>query len=126
VSAHLQGWVDLVFGCKQRGQAAVDACNVFYYLTYEGAVDVHTLSDAQQRAAIEAQIAEFGQTPIQLFKRRAPRRAAPPAAALPLLNAPHVLQRGQGSSAVAVNGRRGVVALLLEGGKGTRVVQVRG
>jgi hypothetical protein len=40
VSANLHHWIDLIFGHKQRGPAAVDADNVFYHLTYEGAVDI--------------------------------------------------------------------------------------
>lgn len=32
-SAGLHGWIDLIWGAKQRGQAAVRADNVFYHLT---------------------------------------------------------------------------------------------
>ena len=35
-SANLHHWLDLVFGAKQTGQAAVEADNVFRHLTYEG------------------------------------------------------------------------------------------
>lgn len=45
---------------------------VFHYLTYEGAVDLDTISDPMERVAITLQINEFGQTPRQLFKRAHP------------------------------------------------------
>ena len=49
VSEHLNEWLDLVFGFKQQGKAAQDAANVFYYLTYEGAVDLDDIADPMQR-----------------------------------------------------------------------------
>jgi len=61
VNRHLHAWIDLIFGCKQKGQAAVEADNLFYYLTYEGAVDLEQVADPVERAAFETQIREFGQ-----------------------------------------------------------------
>ena len=74
MSAHLHLWVDLIFGHKQRGQAAVDATNVFHHLTYEGSVDLSAISSDRQRLAIESQVRFFGQTPMQLFRRPHPAR----------------------------------------------------
>mmetsp|Transcript_7408 Transcript_7408/g.24883 ORF Transcript_7408/g.24883 Transcript_7408/m.24883 type:complete len:2990 (-) Transcript_7408:33-9002(-) len=75
VSRNLHSWIDLIFGCAQRGQPAVDRHNVFYYLTYEGAVDLDALEDADQRRAIETQIVNFGQTPTQIFRKAHPPRS---------------------------------------------------
>lgn len=50
VSGRLHEWLDLVFGASQQGRAAVEACNVFYHLTYEGAVDLDEIADPLQRA----------------------------------------------------------------------------
>ncbi|TNN27289.1 Neurobeachin-like protein 1 [Liparis tanakae] len=68
VSAHLHEWIDLIFGYKQRGPAAVEALNVFYYCTYEGAVDLDAITDEKERKALEGMISNFGQTPCQLVK----------------------------------------------------------
>uniref|UniRef100_A0A803YQR5 Neurobeachin-like protein 2 n=1 Tax=Meleagris gallopavo TaxID=9103 RepID=A0A803YQR5_MELGA len=74
VSAHLHEWIDLIFGYKQRGPAAVEALNVFYYCTYEGAVDLDALTDEKERKALEGMINNFGQTPCQLLKEPHPQR----------------------------------------------------
>ena len=45
VQRHLHLWIDLIFGCKQRGQAAVAADNLFRHTSYEGAVDLDFIND---------------------------------------------------------------------------------
>ncbi|XP_078072023.1 neurobeachin-like protein 2 isoform X3 [Mustelus asterias] len=74
VSTNLHNWIDLIFGYKQRGPAAVEALNVFYYCTYEGAVDLDAIADETERKAIEGIISNFGQTPCQLLKEPHPPR----------------------------------------------------
>ncbi len=83
VSQRLHQWIDLVFGCKQRGAEARAADNVFYPLTYQGVVDIAGVEDAVQRAAMEAQVAEFGQTPKQLFFAPHPQVSLVPPFAVP-------------------------------------------
>lgn len=79
VSQHLNEWIDLIFGYKQLGEAAEEAHNVFYYLTYEGAVDLDAIVDPVLRHSIETQIAHFGQTPAQLLTQPHPARDKPSA-----------------------------------------------
>ena len=58
----------MIFGCKQKGKAAEDALNVFYYCCYEGAVNLDAITDPAEREALEGMIQNFGQVPCQLLK----------------------------------------------------------
>jgi len=74
VSSHLHEWIDLIFGFKQQGKAAEDATNVFFPMTYDGAVDIDAITDRILRDATIAQLQNFGQTPRQLFDTQHPPR----------------------------------------------------
>ncbi|XP_023703751.1 neurobeachin-like protein 1 isoform X2 [Cryptotermes secundus] len=74
VSQHLHEWINLIFGYKQKGPKAVEALNVFYYCSYEGAVDLDAISNPVEREALEGMINNFGQTPSQLLKEPHPQR----------------------------------------------------
>lgn len=72
VSQNLHQWIDLIFGCKQQGNAAVDAVNVFHHLFYEGNVDIYNIDDPLKKNATIGFINNFGQIPKQLFKKPHP------------------------------------------------------
>ncbi|XP_052739616.1 WD repeat and FYVE domain-containing protein 3 isoform X1 [Bicyclus anynana] len=74
VSHRLHHWIDLVFGYKQQGQPAVEACNVFHHLFYEGNVDIYNIDDPLKKNATIGFINNFGQIPKQLFKKAHPSK----------------------------------------------------
>merc|ERR1712048_589330 len=56
------------------GIEAEKAFNKFYYLTYEGAIDIQSITDKEELRSIQMQINEFGQTPSQLFTKPHPAK----------------------------------------------------
>lgn len=51
---------------------------MFHHFTYEGAVDLESVTDLEYKKILEVQIQEYGQTPKQLFKvPHAPRSYIP-------------------------------------------------
>ena len=68
VSSHIHEWIDLVFGYKQQGAAAIEADNVFHHLFYEKSVDLEAISDPLERKATIGFINNFGQMPKQVCR----------------------------------------------------------
>ena len=75
-SAHLHEWIDLIFGCKQTGDAALAADNLFHPFTYELHAYPHLApgADPGRRELVLEFASQVGQTPPQLFSAPHPSK----------------------------------------------------
>lgn len=80
VSQHLPSWIDLIFGCKQRGEEAFKSDNLFHPVCYAGESGSQSpFASDLPISVLETQLQEFGRVPRQLFfEAHPPRLKTPP------------------------------------------------
>ena len=69
VAEYLPLWLDLIFGCRQQGESAVNSLNVYHHLTYAYGLNAALLAadSEESRKAVIGQVEDFGVTPPQVF-----------------------------------------------------------
>ncbi|GMT32361.1 hypothetical protein PFISCL1PPCAC_23658 [Pristionchus fissidentatus] len=68
VTNHIHQWIDLIFGYKQQGPAALRALNVFHPATYLGHLDADAVPDELSQSALRTMVKSYGQMPLQLMQ----------------------------------------------------------
>lgn len=74
VSSHLNDWIDLIWGFKQRGKEAEKADNTYDPSIYSDVWNEETLNDPERRSLIDETLTHCGQIPDQLFTSPHPQR----------------------------------------------------
>lgn len=74
VSSHIQNWIDLVFGYKQKGKASVDANNTFHPYSYSSCITKSVLKDPTLLNQCQQFAMNFGITPQQIFINPHPKK----------------------------------------------------
>ncbi|CAD5235429.1 unnamed protein product [Bursaphelenchus xylophilus] len=68
VTLALHNWIDLIFGYKQSGEAAIKAINMFHPATYRGRdIERESHKDEVFLSAVKTMVRTYGQMPVQLF-----------------------------------------------------------
>ncbi|CAL8256627.1 unnamed protein product [Lota lota] len=99
VSAHLHLWIDLIFGHRQQGPAAVESLNTFhpYFYAQRRTRGQEALLDPVIKSTMLGYVSNFGQVPKQLFSKPHPPRCvsketSPPAHPPPFFFRPEKLK----------------------------------
>ena len=66
-------WIDLIFGCLQRGEKAEENHNIFMAQSYEYMVKIESITDNDARNAL-MRLVEVGVTPKQIFKNHSKQK----------------------------------------------------
>lgn len=74
VSLNIGNWIDLIFGYKQKGEAAVEACNLYPSITYENGIDINKPENQEILNSLTVQAYNYGQCPTQLFTDPHPKK----------------------------------------------------
>ncbi|XP_047459291.1 WD repeat- and FYVE domain-containing protein 4 isoform X2 [Mugil cephalus] len=74
VNSHIHLWIDLIFGFRQQGPAAVESVNTFHPYFYAQSSRQHA-KDPVIKSTILGYVSNFGQVPKQLFTKPHPPRS---------------------------------------------------